>query len=214
MMCEALENQQDTEQRIFEAAKRVFVRKGMNGTSMQDIATAADISRTSLHYYFRSKRKLFHAVLDDLLRKLLPQLEVILFDNCSFREKIERFVSVYLDIFAENSYLPNFIMNELNKNPDVIIARFRKEWLMSPRFLGQIRKDLSELGDPMDVSQFMMNLISLCVFPFIAHPMIEALLLDGQKCSFKSFIDDRKPIIVDTVLASVGCAVKKRRMQF
>ena len=75
------ETSQDSELRILEAAKRVFVKKGMDGAVMQDIADAAQISRTALHYYFRSKEKLFDAVLEDILNRIFPQLEKIILQN-------------------------------------------------------------------------------------------------------------------------------------
>jgi AcrR family transcriptional regulator len=202
-MPEQMEEQTETERRIFEAAKRVFVQKGMDGASMQDIATSAGISRTSLHYYFRSKKKLFSAVSDDLFAHFLPRLEGIMFDDGLFRKKLERFVDVYLDMLMENPYLQNFIMNELNKNPEALIIRFRNEWLMSDRMKEQIRIDLNKFKNAMDVSQFMVNLLSLCVFPFIARPMIEAIYLDRNQDAFKAFIEERKAIIVNTLMSSI-----------
>lgn len=206
-----LDSRTDTEKRIFEAAKRVFVRKGMEGASMQDIATEAKISRTSLHYYFRSKTKLFAAVLDDLFARFLPQVEKIIFSNHSFPEKVARFVDVYLDLFLENSYLPGFIMNELSKNPEEIVRRFNREGLMAPRFQKQIQNDLRRHGQSLEASQFMMNLISLCVFPFIARFLVEAYFGDGRTGSFNRFIKARKTIIVDTLILS-ATPVKRGRL--
>ncbi|MGE4558018.1 MAG: hypothetical protein AB7D07_14505, partial [Desulfovibrionaceae bacterium] len=116
---------------------------------------------------------------------------------------LERFVDVYLDMLMENPYLQNFIMNELNKNPEALIIRFRNEWLMSDRMKEQIRIDLNKFKNAMDVSQFMVNLLSLCVFPFIARPMIEAIYLDRNQDAFKAFIEERKAIIVNTLMSSI-----------
>ena len=178
---------------------------------MQDIASAADISRTSLHYYFRSKRRLFETVLDDLLARLLPQVEEILFEKCDFREKLARFVSVYLNIFLENPYLPNFVMNELNQNPAEVIDRFSRQGVLSPRLQKQILADLRKLNSSIEASQFMMNVISLCVFPFIARPVVEAFFAGNRPDAFERFIAARKVVIVDTLISSIATASTERR---
>ncbi|MBG0790483.1 MAG: TetR/AcrR family transcriptional regulator [Desulfovibrionaceae bacterium] len=198
-----MEEQIDTEKRIFEAAKRVFVQKGMDGASMQDIATSAKISRTSLHYYFRSKEKLFRAVFDDLFGQFLPQIENIMFDDCSFQNKLERFVSTYMDMLLQNMYLPSFIMNELNKNPKFVIQRLSQNGLLSGRMRRQIQKDLMEFDADIEVSQFMTTSLGLCVFPFLARPVIEAVFLKDDTCAFEEFIEARKSIIVETLMSQL-----------
>jgi len=195
--------QMDTELRILEAAKIVFVQKGMDGAVMQDIADAADISRTALHYYFRSKQKLFDAVLKDLFGRFLPRVEEIMCSDISFREKIERFVHEYLDMFLANPYLPNFVMNELNKNPEKVIQRFTKGGLMSPNMRKRIEEDLRQLHVSLEPAQFVMNLISMCVFPFIAKPLVEEFFANGLDDPFPRFIETRKEIIVDTLMSFI-----------
>jgi AcrR family transcriptional regulator len=53
---------ENTEERILDAAKKVFMQKGSAGARMQDIADAAGINKALLHYYFRSKEKLFEVI--------------------------------------------------------------------------------------------------------------------------------------------------------
>ena len=62
------------ENRILEAAKQVFVRKGYEATKMGDVAAEAGIGRTALHYYYRTKEMLFDAIFDQLIDALLPNL--------------------------------------------------------------------------------------------------------------------------------------------
>jgi AcrR family transcriptional regulator len=199
-----MDSQTETERRILDAAKRVFVRKGMNGASMQEIANEANMSRPSLHYHFRSKRRLADAVLTDLFGRVLPQVQDIIFvKSGGLREKLKRFVEVYLDMFLENPYVPNFIMNEINTNPKDGIRRFQGKGLLSHRLQDQVRDALRVSTPDVEPSQFMMNLISLCIFPFIARPVVEAFFGDGRQDAFKRFITARKEIIVETMMASI-----------
>lgn len=197
------ENHLDSEQRILEAAKKVFVKKGLDGAVMQDIADAAQISRTALHYYFRSKEKLFKAVLQDLLNRLLPQLENIILQDIPFDRKLARFVEEYLDLMRSNPYLPNFIMNELNKNPEWMLERLSKFGFFSQRTRSIFEKELAQINRRIPAEQFVMNLISLCIFPFIAKPLIKAFYINGQPDAFDHFIEARKSFIIDTLRKSL-----------
>ena len=63
-----------TEQTILQAAKKVFIQKGMEGARMQEIADEAGINKALLHYYFRSKDKLFEAIFQDAILKFIPDM--------------------------------------------------------------------------------------------------------------------------------------------
>jgi AcrR family transcriptional regulator len=196
-------NQMDSEQRILEAARQVFVKKGMDGAVMQDIADAAQISRTALHYYFRSKEKLFKAVLQDLLNRLLPLLEKIILEDIPFDRKLAHFVEEYLDLLRDNPYLPNFIMNELNKNPDWMVERFSRYGFFSQRTRERFETELAQVNPTIPAEQFVMNLISLCFFPFIAKPLVKAFYMNGTPDAFNCFIEARKSFIIDTLRKSL-----------
>ncbi len=197
------EDSPDKDQLILEAAKRVFVRKGLDGAVMQDIADEAGIHRTALHYYFRSKKKLFEAVFDNLFDRFIPEVEEIISGTMPFQEKIEWFVDHYLDLLKENPYLPNFIMNELNKNPDKIIERFTMKGILSDHMRRWIEDELDYFQSDIPPSQFMANLISMCVFPFIAKPLLKEFFIDDKPEAFNRFINERKRIIVETLMSSI-----------
>ena len=107
-----------TEERILEAAKKVFIRKGMYGARMQEIADEAGINKALLHYYFRSKNKLFEAIFQEAFHEFVPNAFGILKSDMPFEEKIRLFVSNYIDLISTNPFLPIFIINEINQNPD------------------------------------------------------------------------------------------------
>lgn len=108
---------QDTEKKILEAAKEVFQQKGMDGARMQEIANAAGINKAMLHYYFRSKQLLFEAVFKNAFSLLSPQLNKVLNDDSSIEEKVKSFTHNYISFMKKHPYLPNFIIQESNRNP-------------------------------------------------------------------------------------------------
>lgn len=71
------EQTENIESRIIEAAKQEFIKKGFEQTSMSDIAAVVGINRPTLHYYFRTKDKMFQAVFASIVAKFLPHIDTI-----------------------------------------------------------------------------------------------------------------------------------------
>ena len=107
---------ENTETEILIAAKEIFQQKGMAGARMQEIADKAKINKALLHYYFRSKQLLFEAVFKSAFSLLAPQLNKVLNDDSDLFEKIKRFTESYVSFVIKHPYLPNFVIQELNKN--------------------------------------------------------------------------------------------------
>lgn len=182
----------NTEERIFEAARRVFLRRGTRAR-MQDVAEEAGITQSLLHYYFRNRERLFEAVFRKEAARLLPREIGILNSDLPLREKVERLVADYLSFLLENPHLPSFVAYEINYHPDRLAA-----------FLATVEKpDMQKLRDQIEAlasenairsiepEQFLVNLLSMCIFPFIARPMLHAMLgLDDER--FTEFIEERK----------------------
>ena len=106
-----------TEDKILEAAKNVFVAKGMEGARMQEIADEAGINKALLHYYFRSKEKLFEAIFSKIIQFAFPEITRIAQSNEPFISKIEQVVDAYIDLLIKHPFIPGFIMKELNRDP-------------------------------------------------------------------------------------------------
>ena len=54
---------------ILDAATEVFSRKGFDGTRMAEIATAADLPKANLYYYFSSKEEIYSAIIQQLIAR-------------------------------------------------------------------------------------------------------------------------------------------------
>ena len=108
----------NTEEKILQAANNVFQTKGMAGARMQEIADKAGINKAMLHYYYRSKQRLFEAVFNNTFSLLAPQLNNILNDDSSIEVKVRNFTSNYIGFVIKHPYLPNFIIQELNRSEE------------------------------------------------------------------------------------------------
>lgn len=100
------------EQKIIEAAKATFLKKGFKDTNMSDIAAEVGLTRPAMHYYFRTKERLFQAVFGDILMTFLPKVSGIITSDAPLEEKIGAIADAYLAILKENPQLPMFLMKE------------------------------------------------------------------------------------------------------
>jgi AcrR family transcriptional regulator len=194
----------NTEKRILQAAISVFQRKGMAGARMQEIADEANINKAMLHYYFRSKQQLFEAVFMGAFAKLAPQLNFIFASEAPLFEKIKAFVSGYIDFITENPYLPSFIIQELNNNPEFVNTFLSHEGRPNPApFLKQIEGEI-EAGTIKKIhpKHLLIDLLSLCAFPFVAKSML-TVLLELPEGEFDQLMEERKTKISQLIIENI-----------
>jgi len=163
-----------TEQRILEAAEDVFMHEGFAGARMQQIADKAGINKAMLHYYFRSKDKLFELILQYKMRQFLPQITAALRDDSlTFFDKLDRFIMAYLGMLRKNTRLPLFIISAINRNPE-LMASFN---LKVGREIAEMMQQEIKKGhiSPVHPQQFVLTLIGMCIFPFLARPIFRSV---------------------------------------
>ena len=106
------------EQKIIKAAKATFLKKGFKDTNMSDIAAEVGLTRPAMHYYFRTKERLFQAVFGDILMTFLPKVSGIIISDTPLEEKVGAVADAYLAILKENPQLPMFLMKEAMRDLD------------------------------------------------------------------------------------------------
>lgn len=190
-----------TEDRILDAAKEVFLSKGFDGARMQEIADTAGINKALLHYYFRSKEKLFEAVFEEVLQHLGPVILEFVNEPIPLEVKVWRFVDNYIEIIKKNPKMPLFILNELRVNPDRVLNYLNIPLLMDVDSLQEQLNQETERGrfKWVDARHFVVNMISMTLFPFIGRPMIETIL-HIDHADWNGFLNERKKIIPQTIM--------------
>lgn len=177
-----------TEERIIEAARKVFMQKGYAATRTRDIAEEAGINLALLNYYFRSKEKLFHQVMIEKFHQLFGVVfPIVNNDALSLDQKIEVLVEKYIDLLLENPDLPIFVLSEIRANPE----RFKEtvhvqEILRSSSFIRQLK----ERRPDVEPIQFISSVLGMIIFPFVAKPV---LFFDTS--DFNAVMEERKGLI-------------------
>lgn len=197
-------NDKSTEQKILEAAKQVFMEKGIDGARMQDIADKAGINKALLHYYFRSKEKLFEMIFMEEARKFMPKVTSIMMSELTLFEKVEKFVGEYIDTLLQNPLLPIFILNEINRNPKEAIKKIFGNQRPPIDKVDELITKLVKKGEikPIKGYELMVNMVSLCIFPFLARPMVQWVTKTTDE-EFLKLMEMRKKTIVKFVLDSI-----------
>lgn len=194
----------NTQESILEAAKQIFQIKGMDGARMQEIADKAKINKAMLHYYYRSKQLLFDAVFSKAFILLAPQLNSVLNDDSSIEDKIINFTHNYMEFMIKHPYIPAFIINELNKNPNFINKI--KDNLSFPsidKFKKQVDKEIeSGILIPISGEQLFINILSLNVFPFVGAPLIKAIS-NSDDTTYKKLLENRKKDVSEFIINAI-----------
>lgn len=193
-----------TEQKIFDAAHEVFTQKGMDGAKMQEIADRAGINKALLHYYYRSKEKLYETVARAIIGKALPAIRQMIESDQPLEDKIRRFIETYIDIISKNTFIPLFIISEINKHPDRFIDMVMPKDLPKPeQFFQQVQAEINAGRiRPIKPQHLIVNVISMCVFPFVGKPMIRLLLGMGPG-EMRLFLEERKEEVTRFVMAAL-----------
>jgi len=195
---------ENTEEQILDAAKNVFQSKGMDGSRMQEIADKAGINKAMLHYYYRSKQLLFEAVFKNAFSLLAPQLNTILNDDSSLEDKIKNFTIDYTIFMMKHPYLPNFIIQELNRNEDFILKLIENTGFPNLKKFKEKVADEIKQGTikPIDADQLFVNIIALNIFPFLGKPLIKAIT-DKDEKTYKAFVVQRKTEVANFIINSI-----------
>lgn len=170
----------DTAAKILRAAEEEFMEKGYGNAKMMAIAARAGVSHSMLHYYYRSKEKLFQMVFDEKAQLIVGILEGIYSKEFDLKEVIAQFVRNQFNLLMDNDRFVWFIINELIHNEenmtkviDIVKSKL-SDYLIW--FNGVLAKEIKD-GHIRDISvrSLIMNIISLNASSFLCIPVLKKL---------------------------------------
>lgn len=194
---------ENIETRIIEAAKQEFIEKGFEQTSMSDIAAVVGINRPTLHYYFRTKDKMFQAVFASIVSHFLPHIDAIFSKQEPFEKKLGEVIDIYFGIFSANPLLPKFIIGEIHRDVNHLIDTFYS--LNFDQYLRHIGELLQQEIDKKHFKkvplQFVfMTFYSQLVFPFLSRNLSQKLFFDDDPEEYARFLPQWKQHIIAQIL--------------
>ncbi len=191
----------NTEERILAAAKEIFLRDGLQGARMQDIADLASINRSMLHYYFRDKEMLSHETMKSVISQFIKTFKENLNSDISFKEKVRNYIATEVDFAYNNPNMLIFGLHEASKDPDFFKKIVNNK--RSTNFRKQV-KEAYENGEitTKDSEEFVITVSSLCMFPFIAGPLYMMIFRwDEEKWeSYRNVLKKNLPKLIEQVI--------------
>ena len=90
-----------TREKLIEVARQLFAHKGIENTTMNDIANASDKGRRTIYTYFKNKKEIYNAVIEQESEQMVSQLREILQLNISPVEKLRRFLEIRFALISD-----------------------------------------------------------------------------------------------------------------
>jgi len=197
--------EKQTEEKIFEAATDVFIRKGKDGARMKEIADLAGINKALLHYYFRTKERLFNAVFEQIAEVMLRKLAPVFDEKLPLEEKIRFFFREHIAFLQQNPGLPGFILNEVNRNPERIrklMDNINPGALMST-LIGKHSEEMKNYNITENrLPQIMTSMAAMSIFPFAARSVLE-VMFEKAGVDFNTYTEERKEFAADFVIKAL-----------
>jgi TetR/AcrR family transcriptional regulator len=209
-----LERDSRTEARILEAARQEFIERGGDGARMQAIADRAGLNKALLHYYFRSKDRLYAEVLRAEFEDFASALFGSIPQTDDVAQLLRVFVDNYIDRLAERPYLVSFVLWELRRGGETV-GEIVQRHLTGPGGgrpfpVAVIERAAAEGAiRPVDPVQFLMTLIGACLYPFIARPLLERVF-PGLEVLSPEFLARRKEEVTRVLWAGIRAEASPR----
>lgn len=199
----------DIEQRILEAAEKIFMSKGFAATKTTDIAAKAGCNHALIHYYFRTKENLFEKVFVNMFSVGVGQLTVEIDSVKDIVELTGKLVSSHLSLVEKRSRLPLFILNELTTNPARIdmLRNIINNYPLFNEFFFKLEAVLQREAEeghirPIGAMNYMLNIVSLTIMTVTILPIF-AKAANVDRKGQKSFLEMRREEITQLVLRGI-----------
>ena len=198
---------QTNEQTILEVAERLFLEKGFAMTSTTEIAKIVGCNQALVHYYYRSKEKLFAAIFEKNIALFVSELTHVSNDNISFEEILKQKIEAHFDMLRKNPQLPFLIFNELITNANRLnmlkenLGDLHKTAIEKMEI--KLQKEI-EKGNirPITFVDLAITIVSLNVMLFIGKPIFESVFNISEE-EFEQFIEHRKQENIRIIMTSI-----------
>ncbi|WKN29803.1 TetR/AcrR family transcriptional regulator [Porifericola rhodea] len=204
-MAEHIQTEEDnTEQKIRQVAKRLFTERGYAGTKIRDVAEEAGVNIALLNYYFRSKERLYESILSENFEEYASAIsETLNAQDIPLHTRIKAYVSQLIEHLENNPDLPFFIMSECRNNSEFCVHIMDKKMRkFNESVLAQQLKKEAEKGNirTIDPMHFEHMVVAQIVMPFLGAPVFKHVH-QMDDVSFKKFMDEQKDIVPDMIMA-------------
>jgi len=199
----------DTESLILEAAIKEFSTKGYDGARTVAIAAEAGVTHAMLHYYFRTKEKLFERIFRDKIKYILNMIlsPMINTQGC-IKERISNGIRTHFDFLLDNKELPIFFITTLNSRPALYTEVIKELASTADTRIKALQSELDKAAEAGEIthvtaSALLCDMASVNVFPFLAYPMLMAAT-GAHRMTYTDFMESRKEENIELILKRIS----------
>lgn len=200
------ENLDNTQARIKQAARIIFLKKGLDGARTQEIAALANANPALIPYYFKTKHKLFEIILVEEFAGIIARIEKIVNDQGTpFEIKVQKLVDVCSDMVLESPHLPIYSVSVIRKGNSAVInyTKQMRNMLHQSVMAGQLRQEVAAgTFKPIGIAHVLINLLGLAIFPALAAPILH-IMGDMKEEDYAQLIKSRQQHVAEWVLQSL-----------
>lgn len=184
---------------IISTAKNLFFKEGKFNATTQEIADAAGVNRTLINYYFRSRNALFDLVFEEGKKEDERRQKMIVMSDLPVREKLELFIDYFLVQAKTYPYREVYMLTQMTKGEGCVYDKKEHIKDMTEKFYVELEREM-EKGtiQKMKPIQFMLNFISMLIFPVVMRPFLQNNFELNEK-EYEKILSDRKEIILQTI---------------
>lgn len=182
-----------TEQKILIAAREEFAQKGFYGAKTISIAQAAGVTHAMLHYYYRTKQRLYDRIAEDNLNRMFSVLSMsVTDDKGSIFDTTRSIIEMQMDFFSKNPQIPRFIINELSRTTSIINLITDNAKNKFDTLISLLHKQITEGVRQnqcryVNADTILLDILSLDIAPFILLPELLTIFIQGDM-TFQDFI--------------------------
>jgi AcrR family transcriptional regulator len=195
----------EVKDRILEVSRKLFVENGYNGTSIRDIAKAADVNVAMVNYYFRTKHDLFEIVFDESANILLNKIFSVVQSDLPFYELLDSWVSSYYEMLKKYPQIPIFVLNEVHQHPEHLweLISKRNPPQVIEKLKGRVQQEI-EKGTMREIPimNFLLNVLGLCVFPFMMGEILTQVTGERPE-EYYVILDNHKNYVIEFITRAI-----------
>ncbi len=202
-----INTKQNMEEAILEQATALFLEKGFKATSTSEIARAVGCNQALVHYYYRTKERLFEAIFQKKIKFFIGSLLYIGNEDLPYKEKLAKKIESHFEAIRLEPKLPLFFFSELGMNPERLKAVRETLGDMPQEAIEQMNRELQDeikKGSvrPITIYDLLMTIVSLNIIAFLGEPIFKTITRISDE-EYQSLLDRRKKENVHIILSSL-----------
>ncbi|AJW64948.1 hypothetical protein VO54_03519 [Elizabethkingia miricola] len=184
-----------TKQKIIQSAKILIFGEGKFNLLLSEISEKTGVSQSTLHYYFRTREKLFTIVENEMVAEFMEEGKNCITCNLPIREKVELYISTSYQRLSLYPFVDLYVLSRINIENNKYTKDFRNDFVL---FSSEIQESINmklitSYDNPV---HFIINMISLTTHPFILLGMLQKIL-GISSAEKKAILELQRKVIIE-----------------